>query len=1130
METRKTNTKRNKVKRSLEIKILYLNARGIKSKIESLHSILEEIKPDILGITETHLTGRATISINGYNQAVVRNRNKKGGGLLLAVKENTNIKLVVTHISEEHEQLWAHIQTPNEDYRIALVYGLHEGRPEEKEKIEDWYYSLEEEYSKCYEHPVIMMGDYNAHIGADNQGIEDNNIEINMNGYHLRNFIDRRELTLVNKMDICKGKWTRKDPNGGKSILDFVVVNSNMVEDVKSMKIDEDEEVKITRYRKINGKGEEFPSDHNSIILNIKGNKGEYKKKKQIIWNFKQKEGLEKFNNETAIVIMKERWEEGGQADEKYKRWQNQVQGLMYKCFQRISVKHGKKSGTVRKMIKNKRKIKNEISKLNTIGIKDGIINRYMKNKLDKQIEEIINEIQREKTQKVKMRLEQMLERGESQSNEIWNLRKRAMAGKEPKIAILDSNGNMLINENLIQNRYNEYYKNLLKPREPKESNKKFSEEIHKIFEINMKIRQYDEDEINQKFSMKELKDIIERLESKKCPGPDGIGNEIFKAMGKNLIENILNMLNYFWMNEKLPRKLLELDVKSMYKGKGKRSDLGNQRGVFMANTVMKIYEKMIYSRINKIIENKGFTEAQAGGRKGRSTCDQLFILRTIMNHYKYKNKELYIEFLDLVKAFDKMILKGVLIDLWKIEVRGRCWRNIYHINKKTDITIKTPFGRTEKMEIGETLKQGSVLASTLAALHTDTVNRLFNNAGTGIWYGNEKINLLLFQDDIVKLEDKLEKLNEANILFTEFQNNNRMLFHEEKSIYMTTKGTNEKIILNNKELQRKVQYKYLGDIVTYDNSYDPMIKHRSNEITGITAELNSINCIINPNETSIETTITYIKGIIIPKLTTNAETWNNISMKNIEDMEKIQNKTIKRLLKLPQSTPSIGLRSEISIMSMKNIIRKKKLLYLQRTLKQSTKNITRKILMEQTKMPEKTWVEEIQQMLNELGIYENYKEIEELSKYKWKKIINKKLWEQENKELNEWIKTSTKCKKIKNPSMNRKPYIEKLKPEEAMTILTARLGMTRVKSNYKNMYNNTICDLCKTENEDLEHLLTCKQNINTSNEEEIKETLEQIWEDGVGMNTLSKLAETISNKLKGKVHNSEMCVRPVIL
>ena len=64
------------------------------------------------------------------------------------------------------------------------------------------------------------------------------------------------------------------------------------------------------------------------------------------------------------------------------------------------------------------------------------------------------------------------------------------------------------------------------------------------------------------------------------------------------------------------------------------------------------------------------------------------------------------------------MQLKMVMNDMWTAGVKGRIWRNIYQINKEAKIHIKTPMGVTEGQEIGETVKQGSVLASKMASLH----------------------------------------------------------------------------------------------------------------------------------------------------------------------------------------------------------------------------------------------------------------------------------------------------------------------------------------------------------------------------------------------------------------------------
>ena len=207
-------------------------------------------------------------------------------------------------------------------------------------------------------------------------------------------------------------------------------------------------------------------------------------------------------------------------------------------------------------------------------------------------------------------------------------------------------------------------------------------------------------------------------------------------------------------------------------------------------------------------------------------------------------------------QSIDKMVLKAVLLNLWNCGVKGKIWRNIYKINQKSHLSIKSAFGKTEKFQVGETVKQGSVLATTLAALHTDTVTTLFNNKALSLKYGSLQVENLLFQDDILRIQKSATDLNKANIVYKVFQNNNRLQFHDEKSVWMTNNNKeNEAIILNDSELVKKSEYKYLGDIITIDNKYETLIEKRRGIVRGVTAELNAIL-----NETSQNETVKSIK------------------------------------------------------------------------------------------------------------------------------------------------------------------------------------------------------------------------------------------------------------------------------
>ena len=69
-----------------QMKTYYVNIRGLKSKKESLEEVLDEVKPDIIGLVETHMEQGEELRIEGYH-IIRKDRNGQGGGLLIAVKD-----------------------------------------------------------------------------------------------------------------------------------------------------------------------------------------------------------------------------------------------------------------------------------------------------------------------------------------------------------------------------------------------------------------------------------------------------------------------------------------------------------------------------------------------------------------------------------------------------------------------------------------------------------------------------------------------------------------------------------------------------------------------------------------------------------------------------------------------------------------------------------------------------------------------------------------------------------------------------------------------------------------------------------------------------------------------------------
>ena len=66
----------------------------------------------------------------------------------------------------------------------------------------------------------------------------------------------------------------------------------------------------------------------------------------------------------------------------------------------------------------------------------------------------------------------------------------------------------------------------------------------------------------------------------------------------------------------------------------------------------MKVLERVIEGRVRKIVK---IDDMQFGFMAGRSTTDAIFIVRQLQEKYLTRNKELWMAFVDLEKAFDRV-------------------------------------------------------------------------------------------------------------------------------------------------------------------------------------------------------------------------------------------------------------------------------------------------------------------------------------------------------------------------------------------------------------------------------------------------------------------------------------------
>ena len=129
-------------------------------------------------------------------------------------------------------------------------------------------------------------------------------------------------------------------------------------------------------------------------------------------------------------------------------------------------------------------------------------------------------------------------------------------------------------------------------------------------------------------------------LKNNKSTGPDKVKNEFIKYGGRELTKALSQTFNKIFENETITISWNKSNTINIDKGKPDKELLKNKRGISWTNNICTIFEKVINNRIKSA---PPFTEAQEGAREGKSSVDQLFILKSVIQQRKFQRKQIYI-------------------------------------------------------------------------------------------------------------------------------------------------------------------------------------------------------------------------------------------------------------------------------------------------------------------------------------------------------------------------------------------------------------------------------------------------------------------------------------------------------
>ena len=402
-------------------------------------------------------------------------------------------------------------------------------------------------------------------------------------------------------------------------------------------------------------------------------------------------------------------------------------------------------------------------------------------------------------------------------------------------------------------------------------------------------VRRNIESEQNYEIEIEEIEMYLKKLKNMKAVGPDGIPNEFYKEGGNIILKGLDLIFKQIESEEEIPITWNVVNTKVTYKGgKKDKKEIKNYRPIAVANTVANIYCGLIKEKIRDILETEEIiSEEQNGFRKDRRGTENLYIIKEIIDEVKKDNKEIYCAFLDIEKAYDTVDRQRLWEILERIGLSEHIRKIIKSMYRNTEANYDWNGVEIKEVKSTRGLRQGCTLSPLLFTLVMEELTqRIRNKKNVGIKIGEERLNILLFADDVVLIAEDREGLQELLDEVSIFSVDMNMKFGVDKCKVMKINGKQnnmncDKFNILGKELEIVDEIKYLGLIINKDGMENEKnrIRNKAEKMYGIIN--GKTNCRIN----KYEIIRGLWKGMTMPTIMYRLEViaWGKKEIKRIE-------------------------------------------------------------------------------------------------------------------------------------------------------------------------------------------------------------------------------------------------------
>ena len=1104
---------RNKSQKLVKLSLLGNNVNGLKSKKDSLSNLLQQFnQPSIITLQETKLRFNGTFKLNGY-QIFSKVRSGLGGGLLTAIHPDFSPMLISTGDAES-DILVTQIEIGQHQIRVINCYGPQEN--EQRAKVEYFWTEIEKEIinAKMDGCMVLIEMDANAKLGCDII-VNDPN-KMSENGTILADMLQRQNMIVLNANDKCHGVITRhrKTVHGDEmSVLDYIVVCDKLYVYFSSMFIDEKRHFVMTKYATTKGVKKKSESDHNVLYAEFElfCEKKDVKVRHEI-FDFKSSEGQNMFFEATSdaksfVSCFDDRFT----IERNSNRFLKKLDDTFHKCFKKIRIKSkpslSRETDEVTKKIQLLTRLKVLLDKSLTAEEKSEFQTSH--DRLESEISEIISA---KNVQIVKEQIQELESTdGEFYQLGLWKVKEKLCPKqKEPPMAKRDGFGNLITAPNALKDLYLQMYSHRLRHRD-------IAEEFLHLHALKTDLWdrrfQYLKTNISQSWALKDLEKVTKSLKNNQSRDPNGMINELFKpgVCGQDLKLGILQLMNNIKTSFTIPQFMQLADITSIYKNKGSRQDLNSDRGIFVLSVLRKVFDKLIYEDKYKDLE-MSMSDSNIGAMRGKNVRNHLFIVYAVINNVLKSKSCIDVQIYDLVQAFDSLWLEDCMNELYDAlpeKQRDDKLGLVFQTNVNNLVAINTPVGKTERKNLSKIVQQGGCWGPMECSVSIDRIGKVCSEMGPSLFKYKGFVNIipLAMVDDILGIAPCGLKSIAMNTLINTHIEMKRLTFHTpdangKTKCHKMHIGSNNKFCpklqVHGTDMIEVESDVYLGDEISSDGSNKRNIDRKVSIGKGKISEIMALLEKISLGVHYFKIGLLLRESIFLSSVLFNSEVWFGLTSADIERLEATDRDLLRRMLKVPNSTPIAGIYLELGCLRIGTIIKARRINYLHYLINVNQSEMLSRVFFAQWLHPESgDWVNQVKQDLFDFKIVCDLDLIKSKSAKAFKHMVRKKAYSYEFNQLMSMKqeRSKSKMKLLKYQNLEMQTYLEKFVANEAINIFKFRVKMAKFDGNYHGQHPIKPCPLC-FEHEDTQDLSFQCKIVKTEVKQNVK--YEEIFQEEV--------------------------------